>query len=93
VLKEDVLPALGLDEDSAARELDVTPEELRELLSGRLNVNAEWALRLGQFCGNGPSLWMDMQAAVDLWEAQNRLGEKLATIPRHSGLVLPLDPR
>ena len=83
LLQEDVLPALKLDENSAARELDVSPEELQKLLAGRLRVDAEWALRLGQFCVNGPYLWMDMQAAVDLWEAQNRLGHKLAAIPRH----------
>ena len=87
LLREDVLPALGLDKNSAARELDVTPEELGELLSGRLSVDAEWALRLGQFCGNGPSLWMNMQAAMDLWEAQNRLGDKLAAITRHQATI------
>jgi addiction module HigA family antidote len=83
ILKWDVLPDLGMDVGVAAHELDVKVNELSELLDGKRPVDAEWALRLGQFCGNGPTLWMNMQAAVDLWDAENRLGERLKKIPPH----------
>lgn len=53
-------------------------------MSGRSTVTAEMALRLGRFCGNGPGLWMRMQQAFDLWEAQRELGGRLDAIPVHS---------
>ena len=39
------------------------------------------ALRLGKFCGNGPNLWIRLQEAYDLWEAQQRIGAEVDEIP------------
>jgi plasmid maintenance system antidote protein VapI len=39
------------------------------------------AVRLGKLCGNGPELWLSMQAHYDAWEARRRLGKKLDKIP------------
>jgi plasmid maintenance system antidote protein VapI len=38
------------------------------------------ALRLGKFFGNGPDLWMKMQADCDLWAARQKLGGALDAI-------------
>jgi antitoxin HigA-1 len=79
----DVLPTLGMNEGEAASELKVKQEELHDILTCQRRVDAEWALRLGRFCGNGPSLWMDMQGAVDLWYARRHIGEVVDTIRTH----------
>lgn len=84
ILRHDVLPALNLSVSEAARQLRVTRQTLHRVLSGRSGVSADMAVRLGRFCGNGPGLWMRMQQAYDLWEAEERLREELAMIPRHS---------
>jgi antitoxin HigA-1 len=42
------------------------------------------ALRLGRFCGNGPGLWLRLQAAYDIWEARRALGKQLEKIPSHA---------
>lgn len=39
------------------------------------------ALRLGKFCGNGPGLWLRMQQAYDLWDAERALKAEIAKIP------------
>ena len=84
IIREDVLPALSLKEAEAAAEMKVDLKDLVAILNGERRVDAEWALRLGRFCGNGPSLWMDMQAAVDLWFAEQRIGKDLEAIPNHA---------
>jgi plasmid maintenance system antidote protein VapI len=38
------------------------------------------ALRLGKFWGNGPDLWLRMQQAHDLWEADRKIAAELAKI-------------
>jgi len=39
------------------------------------------ALRLGRYCGNGPEIWLRLQDAHDLWEAEQKIGEEIARIP------------
>jgi plasmid maintenance system antidote protein VapI len=43
------------------------------------------AVRLGRFCGNGPGLWLHMQAAYDLWHAERKLRREIEKIPAHVG--------
>lgn len=80
-MREDVLPALGLTVTEAAAKLRVSRQALHNVLAEKAGVSAEMALRLGKLCGNGPGLWLRMQQARDLWEAERKLSEELARIP------------
>ena len=44
-------------------------------------VSPEMAVRLGKFCGNGAGLWSRMQAAYDLWHAEQRMQKEIKRIP------------
>lgn len=80
MLREDILPVLGLSVTEAAKALNVTRQTLHRILAGSTAVTPEMALRLGKFCGNGPSLWIRMQEAYDLWHAERALRSELARI-------------
>ncbi len=84
IFRDIVLPELGLSVSEAARQLGVSRQTLHAVMSGRSAVTAEMALRLGRFCGNGPGLWLRMQQAFDLWEAQTQLNGELDRIPVHA---------
>ena len=81
LLREDVLPALGISVSAAARQLGVTRQTLHRIMAGAHAITPEMAVRLGKFCGNGPSLWLRMQQAYDLWRAQERLKDEVERIP------------
>ena len=81
ILKLDVLPALNVTVTQAARELVVSRQLLHGILSGKLPISAEMAVRLGKWCGNGPQIWIAMQRDYDLWEAQKRLADVIGKIP------------
>ncbi len=83
IIRDVVLPELNLSVSEAARQLGVSRQMLHAILSGKSAVSAEMALRLGQFCGNGPELWLAMQQTFDLWQAGNRLSGKLNKIPSY----------
>lgn len=83
ILKEDVLPALGLSVAEAAGQLGITRQSLYKILNGKSAITPEMALRLGKWCGNGPGLWLRMQQARDLWDAEREMGSALADIPSH----------
>ena len=73
-LREDVLPALGLNVTQAAEQLNVTRAALSRVLNGRAAISPEMALRLEGWLGveNGgrADLWIAQQAAYDLWKAR-----------------------
>jgi addiction module HigA family antidote len=81
LLREDVLPALRLTVKEAAGKLGVSRQTLHAILSEKSAVTPEMAVRLGKFCGNGPELWLRMQVAHDLWQAQRDLAETVKKIP------------
>ncbi len=75
ILREDVLPALGLSVLGAAAKLGVTRQTLHRITT-RINprpVTPDMAVRLGKLCGNGPRLWLNLQSAYDLWHAERRV--------------------
>ncbi len=83
ILREDVLPALGLSVSEAARQLGVTRQTLHRIMAEKVSITPEMAVRLGRFCGNGPGLWLRMQQAYDLWHAERALRTELTHIPIH----------
>jgi addiction module HigA family antidote len=87
ILREDVLPSLGLSVSEAARQLRVSRQTLHRILAGTSAVSPEMAVRLGRFCGNGAGLWLRMQEAFDLWHAERRLAKELDKIPAHTPCV------
>jgi addiction module HigA family antidote len=75
ILREDVLPALGISIVEAAAKLAVTRQTLHRIMA-RTNprpVTPEMAVRLGKLCGNGPRLWLNLQTAYDLWRAERQV--------------------
>ena len=82
LLREEVLPALDSSVTDTARKLRVSRQTLHRVLSGKMAVTREMAVRPGKFCGNGPGLWLRMQAAYDLWHAERRMKGELRRIPR-----------
>ncbi len=80
ILREDVLPALGMSVSEAAKALKVSRQTLYRILGGKASVTPEMALRLGKFCGNGADLWLRLQQKHDLWHAERAIAEELAEI-------------
>ena len=92
-LRDDVLPALGVNVTDAAAQLGVTRAALSRVLNGRAGVSPEMALRLERWLGidhgGRASVWLGMQAAYDLWHAQKSARPALTKIKpvRHGALA------
>ena len=80
VLREDVLPALGISVSEAARRLGISRQQLHRVLACTHPITTEMALRIGKFAGNGPGLWLRMQQAHDLWDTEQRMKDELSNI-------------
>jgi addiction module HigA family antidote len=84
ILRMDVMSALKITVKDMAADLGVSRQALHNILNGSAAVTPEMALRLGKFCGNGPDLWLRLQQAYDLWEAERAIAGDLEKIPTRS---------
>ena len=53
----------------AAEALPVSRVTLSKILNGKGGISADMALRLSQWLGTSPDLWLGMQNQYDLWQA------------------------
>jgi len=70
IIKEDVLKAEGINVTEAARQLGISRVTLSRLLNGKTGISVDMALRLSQWLGTTPEVWLRMQDACDLWQAR-----------------------
>jgi len=55
---------------AAAKQLGVTRAALSRILNGHAAISADMALRLQDWLGINAQMWLRMQAAYDLWQAE-----------------------
>jgi addiction module HigA family antidote len=70
VLREDVLPALGLTQGELAKRLGISRLSVSELLHEKRSLSPEMAARIGKLLNTTPESWLRMQEALDLWEVR-----------------------
>ena len=75
IVKRQCLEPLGLSVTRAARGLGVTRQALSQLINGHKGISLDMAVRLSKAFGSTPETWLGMQAAHDLWQAQDRTNE------------------
>ena len=81
----DELRELDITASDLARTIRVPINRVTQIISGKRGVTADTALRLGQWLGTGPELWMNLQQIYELDLARLEMSEELAGIPRRRG--------
>lgn len=61
----------GLTQDGLARRLGVSRVTINELVQGKRPLTANMALRLARLTSQSPGFWLNLQRAVDVWDADN----------------------
>lgn len=65
----DLLEDAGKSKMAAAEMLGISRQQFHSIIAGRKPVTPDMAARLGKLFGNGPGLWLRMQANFDAWHA------------------------
>jgi antitoxin HigA-1 len=91
ILREDVLPEVGLSVMATARALGVSRQMVHEILAERKPLSAVMCLKVARLLGSTPEFWMRLQAEYDLKKAaQNRkimkLVEQIVPVKSHIGV-------
>jgi addiction module HigA family antidote len=73
IIKEDILPSVGLSVTAAADALGVSRQMLHGILAGRKPLSAVMCLKVARLFGGSAEIWMRLQATYDLKKsAQNK---------------------
>lgn len=80
ILREDFLPDYGLTAAALADALGVSRRTIGDLIHERRAVSPELALRLARLFGNSAEFWLNLQRAVDLWDASTEVQDAVRRI-------------
>lgn len=72
-LLEDIIPATGKTKVEIAGLLGISRQQLYDILREKKPVSPTIAAKLGKLFGDGPGVWLRMQAAYDAWHAEREV--------------------
>jgi addiction module HigA family antidote len=79
ILSEEFMKPLGLSINALARDIDVPPNRVSEIVGGKRAITADTALRLGKYFGVSPEIWLGLQADYDIRVARRTTWPKVET--------------
>ena len=77
ILLEEFMKPLGVSINKLARDIDVPPGRISEIVNGKRAVTADTALRLGRCFGVSPEIWLNLQADHELRVARRNAGREI----------------
>jgi addiction module HigA family antidote len=80
----DELDELGMSAAELARIIHVPANRISQIIAGKRNITADTALRLGQYFGTGPRLWLNLQQSFELDLAMQTITPEIERIPRRT---------
>ena len=81
ILRELYLEPLGLTIAAFAERIGVSRKTVSAIVNGRAPVSVDMALRLSRAFDTTPNLWLNLQQAVDIWEARQKQGSWMQIQP------------
>jgi len=89
LIREDLLPETGMPQSQLARLMGVSRRTVSEIVNERRRVTPDIAFRLARVFNSTPEMWLNMQQALELWEARSIHGHEYAKIqPIHEAISL-----
>lgn len=79
ILMEEFLTPFNLSQYRLAKDIDVAPIRINEIIKGNRAVSADTALRLGKYFNTSPQFWLNLQSHYDLAVE----GEELTNVLNH----------
>ena len=77
ILLEEFLKPMGISQYRLAKDTNVDPRRINEIVHGQRSITADTALRLSRFFGTSERFWLNLQARYDLELQKMKLGDRL----------------
>jgi addiction module HigA family antidote len=66
ILREEFMRPFGISINALARALTVPANRIGGIVNGTRAITADTALRLGNYFGTSPEIWLDLQSDYEL---------------------------
>jgi len=66
ILLEEFLSPMQISQYRLAKDINVDPRRINEIVHGKRAITADTAFRLGFYFGMSPEFWMNLQSHYDL---------------------------
>ena len=83
---QDELEGLGITPTELARQIDVPPGRVSQIIGGKRAITGDTALRLGHWFGTDPRFWLNLQVQFDLAVADRQIGNAIRHLPTKAAL-------
>jgi addiction module HigA family antidote len=80
VLKDE-LAELNITPTEFARQIDVPPNRISQIIAGKRAITGDTALRLGHWFGMDPQFWLNLQTQYELVQASEQTGKAVSHLP------------
>ena len=77
----DELSELNLSASALARQINVPPNRISQIIQGKRAITGDTALRLGHWFGMSPQFWLNLQSQFDLRVAEMEAGKEVKRLP------------
>ncbi|MBI1309854.1 HigA family addiction module antidote protein [bacterium] len=77
ILNLEFLQPLGVTQYRLAKDINVPPRRINEIVKGTRSITANTALRLARYFGTTERFWLNLQTTYDLEIERDRLGGSL----------------
>jgi len=77
ILLEEFLKPMELSQYRLAKDINVSPRRINEIVHGKRAISADTALRLSRYFGMSERFWMNLQGRYDLEMEKDRLQGRL----------------
>ena len=77
VLLEDFMKPLGISQYRLAKDINVSPIRISQIIRGERSITVDTAMRLARYFGTSAAVWLRLQVRYDLESAQTSLGPRI----------------
>jgi len=77
ILLEEFLEPMGISQYRLAKDINVPPRRINEIVHGKRAITPDTALRLSRYFGLSERFWINLQARYDLEKEKDRLRDRL----------------
>ena len=81
VVLKDELAEFGVSPTEFARQINVPPNRVSQIIAGKRSITGDTALRFGHWFGIDPQFWMNLQNQFELSSADQRVGAVVRELP------------
>ena len=68
---------MGISQYRLAKDINVDPRRINEIIHGQRSITADTALRLARYFGTSERFWLNLQSRYDLELQKMELGDRL----------------